>query len=65
MEEQEIVAAFERHDADEIGTMLGVNGWVPMNQVESLKNEVPDAYVQYTSEGHAPEGQEEAFVATE
>lgn len=58
MTESEIVEAFENHDADEINTMVGVSGWVPVGQVNSLLDTVSDAYVQY---GH----EKEKIVATE
>lgn len=58
MAKSEVVATFKEHNADDIGTMVGVCGWVPADQVDSLLEEVPSAYVQY---GH----ETEKMVATE
>jgi hypothetical protein len=54
------VESFRHYDADEINTMVGVQGWVPRQNVIPLLKEVPEAEVQYvSSDGH------EAYVITE
>jgi hypothetical protein len=54
------VESFRHYDADDITTLVGVQGWVPKQNVIPLLKEVPEAEVQYvSSDGH------EAYVITE
>jgi len=54
------VESFRHYDADEITTLVGVQGWVPKQNVAPLLNEVDDAEVQYWADDGA-----EAYVVTE
>jgi hypothetical protein len=54
------VESFRHYDADEITTLVGVQGWVPKQNVDPLLADVDEAEVQYWADDGC-----EAYVVTE